>query len=150
MAAIPFGLVGAVWGHVLLNIDVTVFSMLGLVALTGVVVNDSLVMVDFINRARRTGGHAPGDLHGAIREAGVIRFRPILLTTFTTFVGLVPLMLERSMQAMYLVPMTASLAFGVLFATAITLIQVPVTYAIVADVQRLARRVGRRPANADT
>ncbi len=159
MAAIPFGLVGAIWGHMVMGLDVTSISMLGLVALTGVVVNDSLVMVDFINRARnvhadlgrkvRQAGGQPGDRHEfestrlqlAIREAGGNRFRPILLTSLTTFFGLAPLMLERSMQAAFLVPMAVSLAFGVLFATFITLILVPTLYLILDDVQRTMRRM---------
>jgi multidrug efflux pump subunit AcrB len=158
MAAIPFGLVGAIWGHIVMGLDVTMMSMFGLVALTGVVVNDSLVMVDFINRARkvhedvgskvRQAGGQPLDRHEfesaglqlAIREAGGNRFRPILLTSLTTFFGLAPLMLERSMQAAFLVPMAVSLAFGVLFATFITLILVPTAYLILDDVHRMMRR----------
>ena len=162
MGAIPFGLVGAIWGHMILGLDVTMMSMFGLVALTGVVVNDSLVMVDFINRARsvhtdvgrrvrQAGGQQP-DRHAfessglqlAIREAGGNRFRPILLTSLTTFFGLAPLMLERSMQAAFLIPMAASLAFGVLFATFITLILVPTAYLILDDIQRLMRRLTGR------
>ena len=159
MAAIPFGLVGAIWGHIFMGLDVTMMSMFGLVALTGVVVNDSLVMVDFINRARRVhadlgrhirqSGGRPQNRHEfesaglqlAIREAGSNRFRPILLTSLTTFFGLAPLMVERSMQAAFLVPMAVSLAFGVLFATFITLILVPVSYLILDDVQRTLRRI---------
>ena len=136
MAAIPFGLVGAVWGHIVMGLDVSMMSMFGLVALTGVVVNDSLVMVDFINRARNARTGLGRRLQAAIREAGSHRFRPILLTSLTTFFGLAPLMLERSMQAAFLVPMAVSLAFGVLFATFITLILVPVSYLILDDLQR--------------
>ena len=135
MAAIPFGLVGAVWGHILLGLDVTMMSMFGLVALTGVVVNDSLVMVHFINRKRRR--HP--DLHVAVREAGAARFRPIMLTSLTTFVGLAPLIVEKSFQAQFMVPMAVSLAFGVVFATFITLILVPTAYLILEDVQRAMR-----------
>ena len=144
MAAIPFGLVGAVWGHMLLRLDVTVMSAFGLVALTGVVVNDSLVMIDAVNRARRAelppgegGAGAPGVSITALREAGARRFRPILLTSVTTFVGLAPLMLEGSAQAIFLVPMAVSLAFGVLFATFITLVLVPAICLIRDDVRRL-------------
>ncbi len=153
MGAIPFGLVGALWGHMLMGLDVTFMTLLGLVALTGVVVNDSLIMVDFINRERRTrgeaiqgeaalpGGHAPvaGGLEHAIRQAGSQRFRPIVLTSLTTFAGLVPMLADRSMQAAFFIPMAASLAFGVLFATFITLFLVPVSYAILDDLQRLPR-----------
>ena len=159
MAAIPFGMVGAIWGHIAMGLDVTVMSMVGLVALTGVVVNASLVMVDFINRARsvhanlgreiREAGGLQTDrrefessgLLLAVREAGGNRFRPILLTSLTTFLGLAPLMLERSIQAAFLVPMAVSLAFGVLFATFITLVLVPVSYLILDDLQRMLRRM---------
>ena len=148
MAAIPFGIVGAIWGHIALGIDITMVSMFGLVALAGVVVNDSLVMVDFINNAMaaHSGTDRPDDpahrssrLQRAIREAGAIRFRPILLTSLTTFVGLTPLMLDRSMEAMFLVPMAVSLAFGVLFATFITLLLVPTLYLILDDAVRRGR-----------
>jgi multidrug efflux pump subunit AcrB len=131
MSAIPFGFIGAVWGHVVLGMDLAILSMFGIVALTGVVVNDSLVMVDFINRSFRQGM----PLAEAIRKAGTSRFRPILLTSLTTFAGLTPLLLERSMQARFLIPMAISLAFGVLFATSITLILVPSLYAILEDIK---------------
>ena len=137
MSAIPFGLVGAVWGHLVMGLDVTMMSMFGLVALTGVVVNDSLIMVDFINRKR--------DLHPdigvAVREAGVNRFRPILLTSLTTFFGLLPLMLEGSFEASFTKPMAVSLAFGVLFATFITLFLVPTMYLMLEDVRRTTRQL---------
>ncbi len=136
MSAIPFGLIGAVVGHLLLGLDLTILSMFGVVALAGVVVNDSLVMVEFVNRARERGE----PLFRAIREAGVARFRPILLTTATTFAGLAPLMLERSMQAQFLIPMAVSLAFGIVFATAITLVLVPCLYVVLEDLRRLAGR----------
>jgi multidrug efflux pump subunit AcrB len=124
MSAIPFGIIGALWGHLLLGFGLTILSMFGIVALTGVVVNDSLVMVDFINRARLAGK----PMAEAIRDAGVARFRPILLTSITTFLGLMPLLFETSVQAQFLIPMAISLGFGVLFATFITLILVPVIY----------------------
>ena len=140
MSAIPFGLVGAIWGHIVMGLDVTLFSMFGLVALTGVVVNDSLVMVDFINRKRAQ--HT--DLQSAVREAGIARFRPILLTSLTTFAGLAPLMANKSFEAAFLVPMAVSLAFGVLFATFITLALVPIAYLILDDFTRAGRRfIGR-------
>ena len=146
MSAIPFGLVGAVWGHILLEYNLSLMSMFGLVALTGVVVNDSLIMVAFINKMRRE--HV--DLQTAVREAGVQRFRPILLTSLTTFFGLVPLMLERSMQASFMIPMGVSLAFGVLFATVITLVLVPTMYMILNDLRRGLRwLVGRDPTADD-
>ncbi len=138
MGAIPFAFVGALWGHLLLGLALSFTSVFGLVALTGVVVNDSLLMVDFINRARaRPSG---GGLAQAIREAGSRRFRPILLTSLTTFVGLGPMMLDRSLQASLFVPMAASLAFGVLFATLVTLFLVPTSYLILDDLQRLPGR----------
>ena len=131
MSAIPFGLIGAIWGHVFMGLNLTILSGFGVVALTGVVVNDSLLMVDFVNRARASG--LP--LHEAIREAGGSRFRPIMLTSLTTFAGLTPLLLERSLQAQFLIPMAISLAFGVMFATLITLILVPCIYHILEDVK---------------
>ena len=134
MSAIPFGLFGAIGGHVLLGVDVTIMSILGLVALSGVVVNDALVMVVGINAAR-----AGGDLRQEIAEVGVRRFRPIVVTSLTTVAGLTPLMMAESADAAFLIPMAVSLAFGVLFATAITLIVVPVIYVILADVGRVLR-----------
>ena len=140
MSAIPFGIVGAVWGHMILGMDLTMLSMFGVVALTGVVVNDSLVMVDFINK-KRDKGIPPAE---AIREAGIQRFRPILLTSVTTFLGLTPILLEKSLQAQFLIPMAISLGFGVLFATFITLLLVPVLYLILNDLMQVtARWLGR-------
>ncbi len=139
MSAIPFGLIGAVLGHLALGLNLTMLSLLGLIALTGVVVNDSLVMVDFINRRVAAGMK----VQEAIRDAGAARFRPIVLTSLTTFVGLLPLLLERSFQAQFLVPMAVSLAFGVLFATAITLVLVPSLYAILHDLESRVAVRGR-------
>ncbi len=124
MTSIPFGITGAIFGHILLGYNLSVLSMMGIVALTGVVVNDSLVMVDFINRYRSEGNN----IKEAVLEAGPRRFRPIFLTSLTTFVGLIPLILEKSTQAKFMIPMAISLSFGVLFATAITLLLVPVSY----------------------
>ncbi len=145
MGAIPFGLVSAVWGHMLLGPDVTLMSMFGLVALSGVVVNDSLVIVAFINKHRS----AHEDLGTATREAGASRFRPILLTSLTTFVGLVPLMFDQSFEAAFMVPMAISLAFGVLFATFITLILVPTSYLILADAERAVAGLFGRTTSGD-
>lgn len=145
MSAIPFGLVGAVWGHIVMGIDVTMMSMFGLVALSGVVVNDSLIMVDFINRKREV--HA--DMNVALREAGSNRFRPILLTSLTTFFGLAPLMLEKSFDAAFMVPMAVSLAFGVIFATVITLVLVPTAYLILDDISRGLRGMFGRDSAED-
>ncbi len=140
MGAIPFGFVGAVGGHIVMDENVTMLSIMGIVALSGVVVNDSLVMVDFINRRRRQGG----SLLAAVQEAGAARFRPILLTSITTFAGLAPLLLEQGAQADWLKPMAVSLAFGVLFATFITLVMVPAAYLVLDDVERLLRLPFRR------
>ncbi len=136
MLAIPFGLVGAVWGHLIMGIDLTIMSMFGIVALAGVVVNDSLVMVDFINRHRQAGG----ELLDAVRQSGAVRFRAILLTSLTTFAGLFPLIMEKSLQAQFLIPMAISLAFGVVFSTAITLVLVPAGYMILEDCRRVIGR----------
>lgn len=129
ITAIPFGFVGAAIGHVLTGYDLSILSMFGVIALSGVVVNDNIVLVDWINQRRREHDSL---LH-AVSTAGAARFRPILLTSLTTFFGLLPLLLERSMQARFLVPMGVSLAFGVLFATMITLVLVPCLYLILAD-----------------
>jgi len=142
IGVVPFGIAGAVLGHLLLpDRTFSILSFLGIIALAGVVVNDSLVLVDFINYLRREKGES---LHQAIREGGVGRFRPILLTSVTTFVGLVPILLERSLQAQFLIPMAASLAFGVLFATFITLLLVPCSYLMLEDVKWGARTLWRK------
>jgi len=111
-------------------------SVFGILALTGVVVNDSLVLVDFINRRRETGL----SLHEAVLQAGARRFRPILLTSLTTFAGLFPLIRETSLQAQFLKPMAISLAFGILFATLITLLLIPTVYLITEDIKKALRR----------
>ena len=140
MSAIPFGLVGAVLGHLLMGMELTILSMFGLVALSGVVVNDNLVLVVFINRFRDEGG----SLFDAVKKAGAARFRPIILTSLTTFMGLMPLILEKSVQALFLIPMAISLAFGVMFATIISLLLVPASYLILEDAKGLfARFTGR-------
>ena len=133
MSVIPFGLVGAVVGHILMGANLSIMSMCGIVALAGVVVNDSLVLVDYVNRQRHDGVA----LEDAVREAGAIRFRPILLTSLTTFAGLTPMLLETDLQARFLIPMAISLGFGILFATVITLFLVPSVYLILEDVKRL-------------
>ncbi|MHC4290646.1 MAG: efflux RND transporter permease subunit [Planctomycetota bacterium] len=129
MSAIPFGLVGAMVGHVVMGFDLSILSVFGIVALTGIVVNDSLIMIDLINRERGEGIA----LKQVIWDSVTRRFRPILLTTLTTFCGLMPMMMEKSLQARFLIPMAVSLAFGVLFATVITLILVPALYMILED-----------------
>ncbi|MEM8953798.1 MAG: efflux RND transporter permease subunit [Verrucomicrobiota bacterium] len=136
MSVIPFGIVGAVLGHVIMRTELSIMSMCGIVALAGVVVNDSLVLVDYVNRHRNDG---KGIIH-AIREAGARRFRPILLTSLTTFAGLTPMLLETDMQAKFLIPMAISLSFGILFATTITLILIPCVYLMLEDVKQFLRR----------
>jgi multidrug efflux pump subunit AcrB len=132
MCAIPFGLIGAVLGHLIMGAELTILSMFGVVALTGVVVNDSLVMVDFVNRNREKYDN----LLDAVRISGVARFRAIMLTSLTTFAGLTPLVFfERSVQAQFLVPMAISLSFGVMFATLVTLVLVPALYVILEDIK---------------
>jgi multidrug efflux pump subunit AcrB len=138
MSVIPFGTVGAILGHYLLGWDVVFFSVLGMVALSGVVVNASLVMVHAINTHREKG--LP--FGEAIRTASILRFRPIVLTTATTFLGLLPLMFETAVPAMPLIPMAISLGFGVLYASIMTLILVPVGYVILDDLIRLTSRAG--------
>ncbi len=133
MSAVPFGLVGAVIGHGVMGLELSMLSGFGVVALTGVVVNDSLIMVDLINRQRREGV----ELGQVVLNSGTRRFRPILLTTLTTFFGLMPMILERSLQAKFLIPMAVSLGFGVLFATGITLVIVPVLYLILEDLRKI-------------
>ena len=135
MSAVPFGIVGAIWGHMFMGISMSILSMCGIVALTGVVVNDTLVLVDFINRHREEGLSRKQ----AVLEAGAKRFRAIMLTSVTTAVGVAPLMLDKSMQAQFLIPMAVALAFGVLFATAITLALVPAIYLMLEDVKGASR-----------
>ena len=137
MSAIPFGVVGAVIGHIVMGyimgttFNLSILSMFGIVALSGVVVNDSLIMIDLINRERRGGV----ELAQVLRDCATRRFRPIMLTTLTTFCGLLPMITEKSLQARFLIPMAISLAFGVMFATCITLLLVPSLYMILEDVK---------------
>jgi multidrug efflux pump subunit AcrB len=138
LVAIPFGIVGAVLGHMLLGHDLSLISLMGVIALSGVVVNDALIMIDYANRRR-----GDGPALDAILQAGVRRFRPILLTTATTVLGLGPIILERSLQAQYIVPMAISLGFGILFSTLIILLLVPCLYLILEDLVRVAGSTGR-------
>jgi len=135
MSIIPFGAIGALGGHWIMNMDLTMLSMLGMMALVGIVVNDSLVLVDFINKNQRHLG-----LKEAILNAGVARFRPIMLTSLTTFIGIMPLLFEQSTQAQFLIPMAVSLGFGVLFATLITLLLVPVNYMLLENARAAYHR----------
>jgi multidrug efflux pump subunit AcrB len=136
MSAIPFGLIGAVAGHFVLGYPITIISMIGLVALTGIVVNDSLILVDFINQRRRE--NVP--MFEAVIEGGKARLRAILLTSLTTVLGLAPLLFETSFQAKFLIPMGISIAGGLVFATVLTLVAVPCLYMILEDVIVLFRR----------
>ena len=131
MVAIPFGIIGGVIGHILLGYDLSLISLMGVIALSGVVVNDSLIMVDYANKRRRERKSA----FDAIHEAGIRRFRPIALTTLTTFGGLTPIILETSRQATYLIPMAISLGFGIVFATSIILVLVPCLYLAMEDLK---------------
>jgi multidrug efflux pump subunit AcrB len=133
MLVIPFGIVGAVIGHLIMGYSLSLMSMFGVVALSGVVINDSLVLINFANRQRQLGL----DRHDAIHISGINRFRAIMLTTLTTFGGLTPMIFETSRQARFLIPMAVSLGFGILFATLITLLLVPCLYLIVEDVRQL-------------
>ncbi|TGD75496.1 efflux RND transporter permease subunit [Mangrovimicrobium sediminis] len=141
MSVIPFGLVGAVWGHWILANSLSILSLIGMIGLTGIVVNDSLVLVDHINHRLDDRGEYWEDavINGAVR-----RFRPVVLTSLTTFVGLVPIQLETAIHAQFVKPMAISVAFGVLFATFVTLVLVPVLYYVGQDLRALAgRAVGR-------
>ena len=133
MSVIPFGMVGAVLGHIFMGMEISIMSLCGLVALAGVVVNDSLVLVDYVNRQRALGMSAKE----AAWSAGARRFRPIILTSLTTFAGLMPMLWETDMQARFLIPMAVSLGYGILFATGITLILIPSVYLIMEDVKRI-------------
>lgn len=131
MSVIPFGMIGAVMGHWVMGMELTIMSLLGMLALIGVVVNDSLVLVDFINKKREEGG----DLLETVKLAGAARFRPVMLTSLTTFIGLMPLLFEKATQAQFLIPMAVSLGFGIIFATLITLLLVPVNYLLMERFQ---------------
>lgn len=137
MSVIPFGLTGAVWGHYFIGIDMSMMSFFGLIAASGVVINDSLVMTDYVNQKRKEG-YATLQ---AVVEAGCVRFRAITLTSITTFVGVLPIMFETSLQARFVIPMAVALGFAVLFATVITLILVPCLYLIFEDFRRMGRAV---------
>jgi multidrug efflux pump subunit AcrB len=134
MFSIPLGLVGAIGGHILMGLTISLMSIFGMVAVSGVVVNDSLVLVDFINRFSKEKGYVTDEV---IAEAGKRRFRPILMTSLTTFFGLAPMMLETSIHVVFLIPMAVSIAFGVLFTTVVALIFVPSAYSITEDFKRI-------------
>lgn len=140
MASIPFGIVGAVLGHLIMGYNLSVISVMGIIALAGVVVNGSLVLIVYANHLR-DGGLT---LAEAVCQAGVRRFRPILLTTLTTFGGLAPMIFETSRQARFMIPMALSLGFGIVFATFITLVIVPALYLIFVDVKRFLSAAAAR------
>ncbi len=137
MSIIPFGMVGSVVGHWIMGMELTIMTVLGMLALIGVIVNDSLVLVDFINKKRLEGMA----VMEAVLTAGAARFRPVMLTSLTTFIGLMPLLFEQSTQAQFLIPMAVSLGFGILFGTFITLILVPVNYLIMERLINLVKGV---------
>jgi multidrug efflux pump subunit AcrB len=131
MGVIPFGMVGAIVGHIVVGIPVNFLSFLGIIALSGVVVNDSIILVNFVNNATQKGEN----VIDAVVNGGARRFRAILLTSLTTFFGLLPILLETSMQAQFLIPMATSLAFGIVFATVITLLLIPCLYVMLEDLK---------------
>jgi len=131
MLAVPFGAIGALFGHIIMDITPSYLSVFGILALAGVVVNDSLVMVDFTNKRIRAGE----DLFESVIRSGTRRFRPIFLTSITTFAGLLPLLFDRSLQGQFLIPMATSLAFGILFATLITLYLIPSAYLVAEEIR---------------
>ena len=133
MTAIPFGVIGAIIGHFIMGLDITMISIFGIVALSGIVINDSLILIDFINTKVRRGD----PVLEAVIEAGQSRFRPVLLTSVTTVAGLLPLLLETSFQAQFLIPMAVSISFGLIAATGLTLVFVPAIYLVLGDVTRL-------------
>ncbi|MFK7891143.1 MAG: efflux RND transporter permease subunit [Granulosicoccus sp.] len=137
MAVIPFGVVGGIFGHMIMGMPLSIMSYMGMLALCGVVVNDSLVLVDYVNRQRRK----KLALFDAVRSAGVARFRAVILTSLTTFFGLLPLIFESSTQAQFLIPMAVSLGYGILFATLVTLVLIPVNYMILEDIRTLVAKV---------
>ncbi|NND69312.1 MAG: efflux RND transporter permease subunit [Halioglobus sp.] len=143
MSVIPFGVVGAILGHLIMGMDLVFFSLLGIVALAGVVVNSSLVLVDNINNQRKSGNK----VEWAVSHAGTVRFRPIILTSITTFLGLTPIMLDTTISTHLFRPMAISLAFGILVGTVITLFLVPCLYLVLEDFQRLRGR-SAQPATA--
>ncbi len=136
MVAIPFGIVGAVLGHLLMGYNLSLMSMMGIIALSGIVVNDALVLIDYANKQRLKGLNP----RAAIRAASIRRFRPVILTTLTTFFGLAPMIFETSRQARFMIPMALSLGFGIVFATIITLVLVPCLYLIIENNRALLQQ----------
>lgn len=139
MSVIPFSLTGAIWGHFWLGLDISMMSTFGLIAAAGVVINDSLVMTDYVNQVRKEGM----SIKQAVVEAGCARFRAITLTSITTFVGVLPIMFETSLQARFVIPMAVALGFAVLFSTLLTLVLVPCLYLILEDIKRGLKQLWR-------
>lgn len=146
MSVIPFSLTGAIWGHYLFGLDLSMMSTFGLIAAAGVVINDSLVMTDYINQRRAEGIR----IKDAVLEAGCARFRAITLTSITTFAGVLPIMFETSLQARFVIPMAVGLGFAVIYATLVTLLLVPSLYMILEDLRKpfryLRQKLSRKPA----
>ena len=136
MTSIPFGIIGAIFGHLLMGYSLSIMSVMGIVALAGVVVNDSILLLDYTNNKRREGVNA----HDAVCEAGTRR-RPIMLTTLTTFGGLMPMIFETSRQARFMIPMAISLGYGLLFATCLCLLLIPCLYLILNDIITLRKKI---------
>ena len=148
MSVIPFSLTGAIWGHLFFGLDMSMMSTFGLIAAAGVVINDSLVMTDYVNHKRKEGY----SIKDAVVEAGCARFRAITLTSITTFAGVLPIMFETSLQAKFVIPMAVALGFAVLFATVITLILVPCLYLILQDLGKpkaFVVRLFKKKANTE-
>ena len=137
MSIIPFGLIGAVFGHIVQGLNISLLSIYGIIALSGVLVNDSLILVDFINRNYSQGK----DLVASVIDAGKARFRAIFLTSITTFLGLAPILFEKELQAQFVIPMATSLGFGILFATGITLFLIPALYVVLNDMSIFFKKV---------
>jgi multidrug efflux pump subunit AcrB len=144
MGVIPFGIIGAIIGHLSFNLPLDMMSLFGIIALSGVVVNDSLIMVDFINRAVSNGS----SIIDAVVQSGTQRYRAIMLTSLTTFFGLAPMLVETSTQAQFLIPMAVSLGFGIIFATVITLVLIPCLYVILEDFKARGNTRDSSPAES--
>lgn len=146
MSVIPFSMTGAIWGHFLLGLDLSMMSFFGIIAAAGVVINDSLVMTDYVNQARREGF----SIAESVTRASTARFRAITLTSITTFAGVLPILFETSLQAAFVIPMAAALGFAVMYATLVTLILVPCLYMMLEDVKSVVKRlIGRMRKNSN-
>jgi len=145
LMVIPFSFTGAIWGHFFFGVDLSTMSTFGLIAAAGVVINDSLLMTDFINSRRKEGIH----IKQAVLDAGCARFRAITLTSITTFVGVLPIMFETSMQARMVVPMAIALGFAVMYATIVTLVLIPSMYLILEDIRLPFRWIKARLSKSE-